>query len=325
MSHHGFRRRVLLGLGVTALIALAAAPASAATRTPAATPTPSGPEYGVRALLTGRTTLSHNHFAYALPAGGASIADAIVVSNYTRAPLTFSVHGADMVSATGGGMAPAAEGATPQQVGAWISVQRAQITVPPRGEVDDPFTVDVPAGQQAGEFLGAVVVARSSSDAKGVHVLTRAALTVDVTVLQKAELKAAAGPLAAVLRDGGEHFTVAVHNRGNVLFTFTGEVEVRDGSGNLVATIPLDPTGLYVIPGGEATVSGTWSGLPLWGTVSAVATIHASTSGGSSVTARSAALSLGFFPWVLVIAAGAGLLAALLAFLLIRRRRTRSA
>ena len=322
IAHRRLRRRALLCIGVLASLAsFAAPPAQAATRTP--TPAPGGgPQFGVRPALTGRTTLTHNHFAYALAAGGAaSIADAVVVSNDTAAPLTFEVHGADMITATGGGFAPAAEGAPAQLVGGWIHVQQPQVTVPPRGEVQDAFTVTVPAGQPAGDFLGAVVVVEKSVNARGLQVLTRAALTVDVTVVEKAELRASTGALGAVRQNDGVHFSVVVHNTGNVLFTFHGDVDVRDGGGHVLATVPLDPTGLYVIPGGDATVSGVWSGLPLWGSASAVATVEAQTSGAGSATVHTGAVQLGFFPWPLVIAAGAAIVAVVVAVLVLRRRR----
>lgn len=295
------------------------APASAAARSTPSPSASSGPEYGVRPALTGQTSLTHNHFAYALAAGGASIADAVVVTNYSAAPLTFSVHGADMISATGGGMAPAAEGATPQAVGGWVRVSQARITVPPHREVEDAFTVDVPKGQPAGEFFGAVVVAQVGAGG-GVQVLTRAALIVDVTVVPQAVLRVATGPLGNAQQQDGMHFTVAVRNTGNVLFTFSGDLDVRDGSGHVMATVPLDPTGLYVIPGGEATVSAVWKGVPLWGSATAVATVRAQTSGGKAATVQSDALHLGFTPWVLLIALGAGVVAALAAVLLLRRR-----
>jgi len=324
LAQSGLRRRSLLGIGVCAVIAGApAAPVLAASTPPAAAS--SGPTYGVRAALSGKTTLNHNHFAYALPAGGASVGDAVVVSNFTAEPLSFAVHGADMVAATGGGVAPAAEGAQPHQVGAWMAVAQPSITVPPGREVSDPFTVTVPDAQPAGEFLGAVVVAETSTDAGGVHLLTRAALIVDVTVLPSVRLVAAAGPLQGAQQHDGEHFSVDVDNTGNVLFTFTGEVTVRDGSGNAVATLPLGPGGLYVIPGGRATVTAVWSGLPLWGRAVATATIHARVTGGPSATAVSAPLELGFFPWALVLGVLAGLVAMLVALFLIRRRRQSAA
>jgi hypothetical protein len=318
---------VIRGVPVlVALLGVAPASAYAATRTP--TPAPAAtnaPEYGVRAALSGQTTLNHNHFTYALPAGGASVADAIVVSNDTDAPLSFAVHGADMVPATGGGMAPAAEGAPATQVGGWVTVSQPAITVPPHREVSDPFTVNVPTTQQAGEFFGAVVVARSAASSGGLQLLTRAALTVDVVVIPKAELKASTGPLTSTRQRDGEHFSVEVDNPGNVLFDFSGEVTVRDGSGQVVATVPLDPAGLYVIPGGRATVAGTWSGLPLWGSVSAVATIHAKVTGGPSATATSDTLHLGYLPWALLAGGGAGLVAALVALGVFRRRRRQAA
>jgi hypothetical protein len=72
-------------------------------------------------------------------------------------------------------------------------------------------------------------------------------------------------------------------------------------------------------------VTGTWSGLPLWGSVSAVATIHAKVTGGPATTAVSDTLHLGYMPWALLAGGGAGLVAALVALGLIRRRRRQAA
>jgi len=298
-------------------------PAGAATRAP--TPAPSAPEYGVRAALSGSTTLSHNHFAYALPPGGASVQDAVVISNYTSAPLSFDVHGADMVTATGGGFAPAAEGAPSTQVGAWVTVAQPSLTIPAHGEAADAFTLRVPPGQKPGPLLGALVVARTASDTSGVHVLTRAALIVELTVLDEVRLQAAAGFLPATREQDGVHFSVDVANHGNVLFMFTGDVAVRDGSGHVMATLPLGPAGLYVIPGGHATVSAVWSGVPLWGSASATATVHTQVTGGPSATVQSDTLQLSFFPWPVVAGGAASVAAALVALAVFWRRRRRAA
>jgi hypothetical protein len=279
------------------------------------------PEYGVRAGLSGTTTLTKNHFAYALPRGGAVVHDAVVVSNYSDATLTFDVHGADMLAATGGGLAPAAEGAQSKQVGTWLAVDHSPLTVPAHQEITDSFTVTVPADEQPGEYIGAVVVARTANAAQGIRVLTRAALTVDVTVLGNVNLLAAAGPITATQEHSDVHFTVPVANHGNVLFTFTGELTVRDGSGHVVATLPVAPAGLYVIPGGQASVTALWHGAPLWGSASATATIHARVASGAVGNFTSDTLDLGFFPWAIVAGGGAGLVGALVALVVLSRPR----
>jgi hypothetical protein len=281
------------------------------------------PEYGVRAGLSGTTTLTKNHFAYALPPGGAVIHDAVVVSNFTDAPMTFDVHGADMLATTGGGLAPLAEGAPSKLVGTWLTVDRSPLTVPAHQEVTDAFTVTVPATEQPGEYVGAVVVARTASAAQAIRVVTRAALTVDVTVLGMVDLRAAARPLAATQEHGDVHFAFAVANRGNVLFTFTGEVTMRDSSGNVMATIPVAPAGVYVIPGGQAAVTAVWHGAPSWGSASATATVHTRVASGAMGTFRSDALQLSFFPWAIASAAGAGLLGAVIALVVLSWPRLR--
>jgi hypothetical protein len=301
--------------GAAVLMAIAGA-ASGVTSAAAA----DSPEYGVRAGLTGTTTLSKGHFTYAVAPGGAVVHDSIVVSNYSDAPLTFDVHGADMLSAAGGGLAPAADGAASTLVGAWLTVDHPTLTIPPHGEVADAFTLDVPASRQPGEYIGAVVVSRRAPAQQAIGVVTRAALTVDVTVLGTVELRAAAGPLLAVQQHGEVHFTLGVANRGNVLFTFSGEVTLRDGSGQVVATVPIAPAGVYVIPGGQASVTALWHGAPWWGRVSATATVHARLAGGDVKTFQSDAVQLSFFPWSVPIGAGAGVAGGLAALVVLRRR-----
>jgi hypothetical protein len=279
-----------------------------------------GPEYGVRAGLSGTTTLDKNHFTYALPPGGGVIQDAIVVSNYSDEPLTFDIHGADMLTAAGGGLAPAADGAASTLVGTWLTVDHPTLTVPAHQEISAPFTLTVPGGRQPGEYIGAMVVSRRASAPQSISVRTRAALTVDVTVLGTVDLRAAPGPLVALHQRDDVHFTLAVANRGNVLFTFSGEVVVRDGSGSVVATIPVAPGGVYVIPGGQASVSALWHGAPWWGSASATATVHARLASGVLRTFQSDPLQLSFFPWSVVIAAGAGIAGALAALVVLSRR-----
>lgn len=310
-----FRRRIVRGasLPVVLAVALPFLVTAASAQAPA-------PEYGVSAGLRGTTTLAHNHFSYAVPPGGAALHDSVVVSNFSGAPLGFAVHGADMVTAQGGGFAPAAEGVVPKLVGSWLAVEHTSITVPPHQQVSDAFTLTVPAAQLPGEYLGAVVVARAGGAAQGIQVLTRAALIVDVTVQGHVDLHAAAGPLAGTQQRDEVRFSVPVSNRGNVLFTFTGVVTVRDGSGHVAATIPVTPGGVYVIPGGHATVSAVWRGPPWWGSADAVATIHARVANGATATVSSDALHLGFFPWAVVIAALAGVAAAVAAAVLLSRR-----
>jgi hypothetical protein len=281
-----------------------------------------GPEWGVRPALTGETTLESNHFAYALPAG-AQVSDAIVVFNFSDAPLTFHVHGADLVSVAGGSVAPAPEGTTAHLVGTWISVSQQELTVPAHQELSDQFTVSVPAGTGPGDHLGAVVVAKQAAAPQSIQVLTRAALIVKATVPGQVHLGVILGPLSAAQLGSDERFSIDVHNAGNVLFTFTGEVTVRNGSG-IVATVPVDPQGIYVIPGGSATVHATWHGVPALGEVSAVASVHIKVNQLPSGTFTSNTLLLSFFPWgmlVIVVVALLAILLTLLATLIVRRRR----
>jgi hypothetical protein len=236
------------------------------------------------------------------------------------------VHGADLVNVSGGGIAPIPDGTPSKLVGRWISTSQAEITVPAHREVTHDFSVAVPSDLGPGSYFGAVVVTKNPAPGS-VLVLARAALIVQVTIPGVAHISGALGPLTGQRQGDAEKFSVTVHNTGNELVTVNGEVSVRDGS-RVVATLPLDHPGIYIIPGGSAPLHTIWRTLPSFGTFKAVATIHLRVNAEPHGTLTSNTLVLSFFAWPVV--GEAVLLAlltivavALLAFLL--RRRSRAA
>jgi hypothetical protein len=125
----------------------------------AASPSPDpGRLFGVHPVEQGRTTLPGGHFNYAL-VPGQSISDGIVVENFSDHAISVHVYGADLITATGGGLAPAQPTATRRAVGAWITVSTPIVMVPAHGQITDTFAVLVPAAVSSGQHLGAVVAA----------------------------------------------------------------------------------------------------------------------------------------------------------------------
>jgi hypothetical protein len=284
---------------------------------------PAGLVFGVRCQLTGKTTLDKNHFSYAVPAGS-EISDAVIVSNFTDAPLSFHVHGADLENVSGGGIAPIPDGTPSKLVGAWISTSQAEIMVPAHREVTDPFAVAVPSALGPGSYFGAVVVSKNPAPGS-LLVLARAALIVQVTIPGVAHVRGALGPLTGQRQGDDERFSITVHNTGNELITVNGEVTVRDGSTE-VASLPLDQPGIYIIPGGSATLHTIWRKLPSFGTFKAVATVRVRVNVEPHGTLTSNTLVLSFFAWPVVgeavlLSLLTILALALLAFLLWRRSR----
>jgi hypothetical protein len=93
-------------------------------------------------------------------------------------------------------------------------------------------------------------------------VVTREALIAEVTVPGTIHEGAQLGPLQVRHTAHGVKFSVTVHNTGNVLLSLGGEVR----TGRLTSSsrsFALGPAGIYVIPGGTATLSGRWPHPPL--------------------------------------------------------------
>src|ERR1700722_19672724 len=124
---------------------------------PTSSPAP-GPLFGVHPVQQGSTTLPGGHFNFAV-VPGERISDGIVVENLSARTLRFHVYGADLITATGGGLAPAQPTATMHQAGAWIVISRPMVTVPAHRQITDTFVLTVPAVVTPGQHLGAIVAA----------------------------------------------------------------------------------------------------------------------------------------------------------------------
>lgn len=115
-----------------------------------------------------------------------------------------------------------------------------------------------------------------------------------------------------------EEFEVVVRNTGNVLFTSTGAVRIDGGKADVTAV--LSPSGIYVIPGGQATLKARWEGVPTVGRRTARAELDVSVANKPAGTFSSAPLHLTFFPWAETKAGGATLLASVTLAVLTRGR-----
>lgn len=195
---------------------------------------------------------AHGHFRYDVQPGMV-IHDGLVVQNFSDTTMQVDVYPADLLQAQGGGFAPAQKGQPMHEVGAWIVFDKASITIPPRQQLVDPFTLTVPNPVDPGQHLGAVVAAANVSKSGGVTIQGRTALITEVVVPGLANPQAAVGPLAVTHdNDGSLTFKVGVTNTGNVLLAIDGSVVVRDSSGRTVTSVPLVPSKSYAFPKGTA-------------------------------------------------------------------------
>ncbi|MFJ6411126.1 hypothetical protein ACIQK9_36985 [Streptomyces hydrogenans] len=304
-------------------LALALAPGAQAAPAPAPSPSPpvsaSGAPFGVQAGLYGLTTLTGGHFGYALKAG-ARIEDSAVIYNDSDEARTFHVYGADVSNATGGGLTPAQEGQQMRAVGAWLKLDsKDTVTVRPKSTATVRFSLTVPVGTPPGSYLGSLVTAlRTPAVSGGVNTETRIARLVELTVPGTADLQVSLTELEHRPAGDGEEFTVTVHNTGNVLYTFAGTLSITGGGS--ARTVPLTPTGIYVIPGGSATLTGRVADLPALGRLAVTASVTATVPGGATKTVDSNTVRLSFFPWLIAALTVAGLLAVGLLLFLTRGR-----
>jgi hypothetical protein len=225
---------------------------------PSATPAPSE-LFGIHPVQEGRTTLPGGHFNFAL-VPGQRISDGIVVVNFSSHALRFHVYGADLLTAIGGGLAPAQPTATKREVGAWIAVSAPVLTIAAHSQTTDDFALTVPAAAAPGQHLGAVVAAADIGvTAQGNPIEARAALIAVVTV------PGAAHPSARLTTLFGSGtgprqfgFRITASNTGNVLLTYAGSVMIDDANGRPIAKLPLTPTNAYIVPGALLPLAATW-------------------------------------------------------------------
>lgn len=258
----------------------------------------SGPAYGIRPGFYGDTTLPGDHYTFALEPG-ASIDDTVVIFNFTQQPRRFDLYGADLILAEGGGFAPAARGVESHGAGAWIVPSVDTVDVPAGSHLAVPFTVTIPAGAVPGDHPGTIVVERhEQASGPGVHMQSRLALRVLITVPGEINLGVALGVLGAEHVDGTVRFTVPIQNTGNVTFTTTGTVTIL-GRGPVIE-LALRPDGLYAVPGGEATLWSVWETPPWFGRVQAQADIDVTVAGHEPVRYTTEPVTVWLIPWLAI-------------------------
>jgi hypothetical protein len=284
---------VTFGLGLICCVGLADGPAFAAALAKA--PPAASPVFGIRAALFDQTTLVDGHFSYALRPRS-KVSDAIDLINYSDLPVTLSVYPADIIETSRGALAPSQAGQPTTGVAAWVRLSTRALTLGPHALAKDAFSVRVPPYIAPGTYTGAIVAALSSlpKHQGNLSVQTRLALLVQVTVPGEVHMGVTLGTLQSSRLGATELFKLAVHNTGNVLYDLNGSVSVRDGSKH--ADLPLSPSGLYVIPGGTANITGVWSHLPVLGEAVAQATLRVSLPGRGDAVFHSNRVSLLFVP-----------------------------
>lgn len=306
-------RAVSAALGAALAVGFLAVGAPTAADQPA-------PLYGLRPALAGRTTLAGGHYSYALPAG-AHANDAVDVVNFSAGPLTVNLYSANLATTAQGVMAPGQPGDPPTGATSWLTLREATLSLAPRTDNVDRFSLAIPRGTPPGDYLAAIVGARAGGPTVSgdLVVQSRVALIVRVTVLGKTDAQLSLGHLRARNSGRAETLSLTVTNNGNTLMNVKGAVTVRMRSHQ--REVALEPADIYVIPGGQTRLTGTWRRLPFLGRARLDAVVTASVDNKEMGTYRAPTLTVLFVPW-LKAAVGVGIVGVLaLSWALTRKRR----
>jgi len=257
---------------------------------------------------------------------GKVYADSVTVANYTTAPLTFHLYGADAFNARGGGLSVRRRTDVQTDIGKWIRLPFPELTVPARSATVVPFSILPPPQASPGDHVGGIVAEQTQG-------VTSRAGSVPITVLQAVGVRVygrVVGPLHP--RSAVRHMSLSLGN--SVASQFGGSVDAHvrftvANPGNTVlspvATVELTtPFGTaarraltigQLLPGNSLAYALDFPGVSANTHLRATVTVTASRAT-ASATATAWAL-----PWALL---GAVLLVVVLAIaLLVRRRRRR--
>lgn len=268
---------------------------------------------------------------------GDTISDALVVSNDGELNLVLGVYISDAFTTPEGDTDLLARGETPRDLGAWASAEVSSVTVPAGGQIEVPFTVEVPDDADAGDHVGGIVtsltVAEEGTHGNRVRIERRLGSRISVRVggslrpgltftSLSAEYHHSPNPFAP----GAMELTYTVENTGNVRLRATRTARVATGLGlgeRVDEAADMDE----LLPGNSFTftqrVDGVWPG---GATTSSVELEPYDASGAQlqpPATTAIARTSMTLVPWSVIAVAVVILAVAMAAAMVGRRRRRR--
>jgi hypothetical protein len=269
-----------------------------------------------------------NYLIYNLDPGS-TIQDAVTLSNYTDAPLTFQLYGSDTALTEDGSFALNNPDDPKSGVGAWVLLPTDSITLPPGTEAQIPFKLVVPSDATSGDHAGGIIalstdtrsaqeggnVAIDARDGVGVRIYLRVAgpaqPSLDVSSVSLSTDRTV-GSLFGAPSSGS--VTYKVVNTGNVRLAPTAIVTVKGPFG--IGEKTLDPMPLpELLPGARTTISQAIDDMLPLGWQTASVKVTANDADGTPVTSSGSDRSF-HVPWVLLL-----IVVVVVAWFLIRRSR----
>jgi hypothetical protein len=244
-------------------------------------------------------------------APGATVNDSVSLWNYGNTQLTFSIYPTDAFNNADGAFDVLAGSEQPKDVGTWISLPYANVTVPGGKKLDIPISLTVPANASPGDHSGAILISSAvpgtSADGKPITLDRRTGTRVYIRV---------AGPLEPHLtvtkahstyhgsldpRKGSLSVTWVVRNVGNVRLGAEQQLEVENVLGRKVHSADAKPI-VELLPGNEVTFTQSFDDVPA--TVRVKASIKVTPSaageGAGDVATTSRTAGTWALPWLLL-------------------------
>jgi hypothetical protein len=251
------------------ILASLAAPAEAA-------PAPSAPAtaprltFGVQPALRSALDSTRADFSYSATPG-ARINDYIAIRNYALAPVTLQTYAGDAFNGPTGAFDVLRRGQKSKDLGAWISLTRASVTIPGRSYVIVPFRIQLPANALPGDhdagIVAAIITQQLRSNHSRVSVEERVGARVRIRVsgplkpeLSVRQLKTVFTGSLSPLASGRAKVTYEIVNTGNVVLSTTQRVEVHAMIGGTKQAPSLAAIS-NLLPGNSARVSVTVRGV----------------------------------------------------------------
>jgi hypothetical protein len=270
MTSHRFPRRprrAAIVAFLLACIALVAAPVAGAAPTGAVRAAPVSVSWAVQPS-SGVAADGRAHFAYTDMKPGTRIADHLLIDNFSKRPVTFTVYAVDGITTSSGsiGLAPAKQRRI--DIAAMVHVGRSRVTVPASGKLNVPFTVDVPGNATPGDHVGGVIASVTEAlnggkvareDRVGVAMYLRVAGALHPAL--GIESVSSSGYHGTPNPFGGGSTTVSytVRNTGNVRLGAAQRVAVTGLFGIPLATV--HPSSEELLPGGSVRVTARLRGI----------------------------------------------------------------
>jgi hypothetical protein len=213
-------------------------------------------------------------FTYTVSPGD-EVSDSVTLYNPTDRSLHLKLFSSDAFNTRSGSFALNTSPRTNRDAGGWIKLPVLEFSVDPRTGVKIPFTVTVPRNASPGSHAAGIVALDTvpstikSEDGVAVQVKRAVGSRLYLSVrgpshpgldIAQLELHTSGSLLAPVTSGGTTSVEFTVANTGNTLQNPTVRVWLTDAFGRTVKQFPKVKL-QDLLPGNEARLSRTWSGM----------------------------------------------------------------